>query len=264
MVEQISITLPDGNEALVRSGLTVKEVLAGWNKAMLASTVAAKVNGVPVDLGHILTGDAVIEPIAAASPGGLSILRHSMAHVMAQAVQDSFPGVQVSIGPSIEDGFYYDFEYGESFTLQDLDRIESRMKEIAAADYPFERREVSREEAVDLFRSKGEHYKVELLNDLPADIKRVSLYTQNGYVDLCRGPHCPSTGMIRAFKLLNVAGAYWRGDERNKMLQRIYGTGFATQEALDDHLRLLEEARKRDHRRIGRELDLFQIGRAHV
>ncbi|MCL4558523.1 MAG: threonine--tRNA ligase [Deltaproteobacteria bacterium] len=259
MVEQISITLPDGNKAVVRSGLTVKEVLAGWNKAMLASTVAAKVNGVPVDLGHILTGDAVIEPIAAASPGGLSILRHSMAHVMAQAVQDSFPGVQVSIGPSIEDGFYYDFEYGESFTLQDLDRIESRMKEIAAADYPFERREVSREEAVDLFRSKGEHYKVELLNDLPADIKRVSLYTQNGYVDLCRGPHCPSTGMIRAFKLLNVAGAYWRGDERNKMLQRIYGTGFATQEALDDHLRLLEEARKRDHRRIGRELDLFQL-----
>ncbi len=182
-----------------------------------------------------------------------------MSHVMAQAVQDTFAGVQVSIGPSIEDGFYYDFEYAESFTLQDLERIESRMREIAAADYPFERREVSREEAVELFRKKGEHYKVELLNDLPADVKTVSLYTQNGYVDLCRGPHVPSTGMIRAFKLLNVAGAYWRGDERNKMLQRIYGTGFATQEALDEHLRLLEEAKKRDHRRLGRELDLFQL-----
>ncbi len=167
--------------------------------------------------------------------------------------------MQVSIGPSIEDGFYYDFEYGESFTPQDLERIESRMREIAAANHPFERREVSREEAVDLFSKKGERYKVELLNDLPAEVKTVSLYQQNGYVDLCRGPHVPGTGMIRAFKLLNVAGAYWRGDERNKMLQRIYGTGFATQEALDEHLRLLEEARKRDHRRLGKELDLFQL-----
>jgi threonyl-tRNA synthetase len=214
---------------------------------------------VTVDLSHTLTGDAVVEPVAAASPEGLSILRHSMAHVMAQAVQDSFVDVRVSIGPSIEDGFYYDFEYAAGFTPQDLDKIESRMREIAAADYPFERREVGREEAVDLFRLKGENYKVELLNDLPAEVKTVTLYTQNGYVDLCRGPHLPSTGMIRAFKLLNVAGAYWRGDERNKMLQRIYGTGFATQEALDEHLRLLEEAKKRDHRRLGRELDLFQL-----
>ena len=259
MVEQIRVKLPDGNEASHRFGLTMKEILAGWNKAKLASTVAVKVDGVPVDLGHIPTGDAVIELIDAASPEGLSILRHSMAHVMAQAVKDSFPGVQVSIGPSIEDGFYYDFEYDQSFTLQDLDRIESRMREIAAADYPFERREVSRKEAVEIFQGKGEKYKVELLKDLPEDVKTVSLYTQNGYIDLCRGPHCPSTGMIRSFKLLNVAGAYWRGDERNKMLQRIYGTGFATQEALDEHLRLLEEAKKRDHRRLGRELDLFQL-----
>jgi threonyl-tRNA synthetase len=221
--------------------------------------VAAKVDGVTVDLGHTLTGDAVVEPLAAASLEGLSILRHSMAHVMAQAVQDSFADVQVSIGPSIEDGFYYDFEYAAGFTPQDLEKIEARMREIAAADYPFERREVGREEAVDLFRRKGENYKVALLNDLPVEVKTVTLYTQNGYVDLCRGPHLPSTGMIRAFKLLNVAGAYWRGDERNKMLQRIYGTGFATQEALDEHLRLLEEAKKRDHRRLGRELDLFQL-----
>jgi len=174
-------------------------------------------------------------------------------------VQDTFAGVQVSIGPSIEDGFYYDFEYAETFTPQDLEKIEARMREIAAADYHFERREVGRKEAVDLFRQKGENYKVELLNDMPAEVETVTLYSQNGYVDLCRGPHLPSTGMIRAFKLLNVAGAYWRGDERNKMLQRIYGTGFATQEALDDHLRLLEEAKKRDNRRLGRELDLFQL-----
>jgi len=259
MVERMKIILPGGNEVLHQPKRTVKEILAAWDAAKLKSAVAAKVNGMPVDLSHVLTGDAVVEPIDAASPEGLSILRHSTAHVMAQAVQDTFPGVRISIGPSIEDGFYYDFEYDESFTLQDLDRIESRMKQIVAADYPFERREVSREEAVDLFNNKGEHYKVELLNDLPADIKKVSLYAQNGYVDLCRGPHCPSTGMIRAFKLLNVAGAYWRGDERNKMLQRIYGTGFATKEALDDHLQLLEEAKKRDHRRLGRELDLFQL-----
>ncbi|MBU0653348.1 MAG: threonine--tRNA ligase [Proteobacteria bacterium] len=259
MTAQIKITLKGGKEAFYPAGITVKETLAEPGGGKLPSAVAAKANGVTVDLSHTLTGDAVIEPLAAASPEGLSILRHSMAHIMAQAVQDSFADVQVSIGPSIEDGFYYDFEYAEGFTPQDLDKIESRMREIAAADYLFERREVGREEAVDLFRRKGENYKVELLNDLPAEVKTVTLYTQNGYVDLCRGPHLPSTGMIRAFKLLNVAGAYWRGDERNKMLQRIYGTGFATQEALDEHLRLLEEAKKRDHRRLGRELDLFQL-----
>ncbi|MCX5822779.1 MAG: threonine--tRNA ligase [Deltaproteobacteria bacterium] len=259
MTAQIKITLKGGKEAFYPAGITVKKTLAEPGGEKLPSAVAAKVNGVTVDLSHTLTGDAVVEPVAAASPEGLSILRHSMAHVMAQAVQDSFVDVRVSIGPSIEDGFYYDFEYAAGFTPQDLDKIESRMREIAAADYPFERREVGREEAVDLFRLKGENYKVALLNDLPAEVKTVTLYTQNGYVDLCRGPHLPSTGMIRAFKLLNVAGAYWRGDERNKMLQRIYGTGFATQDALDEHLRLLEEAKKRDHRRLGRELDLFQL-----
>lgn len=259
MVQQIKIILPDGKVESYPLGIAVKEVLAGWGKKKLASAVAAKVDGRLVDLSHSLAGDAAVELIDAASPEGLSILRHSMSHVMAQAVQDTFTGVQVTIGPSIEDGFYYDFEYAESFTIPDLERIEARMREIAAADYPFERREVSREEAVDLFRKKGEHYKVELINDLPTEVKTVSLYTQGGYLDLCRGPHVPSTKMIRAFKLLSVAGAYWRGDERNKMLQRIYGTGFATQEALDEHLRLLEEAKKRDHRRLGKELDLFQL-----
>ena len=259
MGEKIRITFSDGTEAFHPAGITVKEVLASWNEQKLAAAVAAKVNRLPVDLASFLTGDAVVEPIDAASAEGLSILRHSMAHVMAQAVQDTFADVQVSIGPAIEDGFYYDFEYAESFTPQDLERIESRMREIAEGNHPFERSEVSREEAVDFFSKKGERYKVELLNDLPAEVKTVSLYRQNGYTDLCRGPHVPKTGMIKAFKLLNIAGAYWRGDERNKMLQRIYGTGFATQEALDEHLRLLEEARKRDHRRLGKELDLFQL-----
>jgi threonyl-tRNA synthetase len=178
---------------------------------------------------------------------------------MAQAVQDIFQDVQVAIGPSIEDGFYYDFEYAETFTPADLEKIENRMHEIAAANHPFSRQDVPREEAVALFKGRGESYKVELLNDLPDDVKTVSLYTQGGYLDLCRGPHVPATGMIKAFKLLNVAGAYWRGDEKNRMLQRIYGTGFATQEQLTEHLHILEEAKKRDHRRLGRELDLFQM-----
>jgi threonyl-tRNA synthetase len=259
MTEQLKIALPGGIEASFRVGTTVKEVLGGLAVGSPATAVAAKVNGVSVDLSHALTQDAVVEPIDVASPEGLSILRHSMSHVMAQAVKESFAGVQVSIGPAIEDGFYYDFEYAESFTLQDLEKIEARMRQIAVANSPFERREMKREEAVEFFRGRGESYKVELLNDLPADVRTVSLYTQDGYIDLCRGPHIPSTGMIRAFKLLSVAGAYWRGDERNKMLQRIYGTGFGTQEALDEHLRILEEAKKRDHRRLGRELDLFQL-----
>ncbi len=259
MADQVKIALPDGKEASYPAGTTVKEILAGLPGQKCRSAVAARVNGAAVDLGHPLTADAAVEPIDAASPEGLSILRHSMSHVMAQAVQETFANVQVSIGPSIEDGFYYDFEYAETFTPQDLEKIEARMREIASADFCFERREVGREEAIALFQKKGEQYKVELIRDLPADVTTVSLYTQGGYVDLCRGPHVPSTGMIRAFKLLSVAGAYWRGDERNKMLQRIYGTGFATQEALDEHLRLLEEAKKRDHRRLGRELDLFQL-----
>jgi threonyl-tRNA synthetase len=259
MAEQIRITLADGKEVMVPSGAIVGEILADLEGAKSRLMVAARLNGVPVDLGRPLTADAAVEPIDAASPEGLSILRHSMSHVMAQAVQETFTGVQVSIGPSIEDGFYYDFEYAETFTPQDLEKIEARMRQIAAADFPFDRREVSRTEAGSLFQKKGENYKVELINDLPSDVETVSLYSQGGYVDLCRGPHVPSTGMIKAFKLLSVAGAYWRGDERNKMLQRIYGTGFATQEALDEHLRLLEEAKKRDHRRLGRELDLFQL-----
>ncbi|HPV51359.1 MAG TPA: threonine--tRNA ligase, partial [Smithella sp.] len=210
-------------------------------------------------LSRPLDRDATIDLIDLSSAEGLSILRHSISHVMAQAVQDVFPGAKVSIGPSIEDGFYYDFEYHETFTTDDFPKIEKRMKEITKADNPFVREELSREAAVALFEEREENYKVELINDLSHDVKTVSLYKQGGYVDLCRGPHIPSTGMIKAFKLLSVAGAYWRGNENNKMLQRIYGTGFATENELQGYLTLLEEARKRDHRRLGRELDLFQV-----
>lgn len=255
----IKIIYPDKQEAVFAAGIKVGEAIAAWKKDMLATTVAAKVEGAAVDLSQPLLGDAALSIIDINTKEGLSVLRHSISHVMAQAVQDVFPGAKVSIGPSIEDGFYYDFEYAEAFTSEDFPKIESRMKEIIAADYPFIREEISRQKAMELFRQRGENYKVELINDLPVDVKAVSLYKQGDYIDLCRGPHIPSTGMIKAFKLLSVAGAYWRGDEKNKMLQRIYGTGFADETTLQDYLHLLEEARKRDHRRIGRELDLFQV-----
>ncbi len=259
MMNDIKIAFPDGSEQACRAGAPVAEIIRSWKPERLSSTVAAKINGQPVDLSSPVQTGGVLSLIDSQSKEGLSILRHSIAHVMAQAVQDIFQDVQVAIGPSIEDGFYYDFEYAETFTPADLEKIENRMHEIAAANHPFSRQDVPREEAVALFKGRGESYKVELLNDLPDDVKTVSLYTQGGYLDLCRGPHVPATGMIKAFKLLNVAGAYWRGDEKNRMLQRIYGTGFATQEQLTEHLHILEEAKKRDHRRLGRELDLFQM-----
>ena len=255
----IKITFPDHQELSFNRSTPAAEAVSAWKKEALAHTVAVKINGIPADLSRPLDRDATIDLIDLSSTEGLSILRHSISHVMAQAVQDVFPGAKVSIGPSIEDGFYYDFEYHETFTTDDFPKIEKRMKEITKADNPFVREELSREAAVALFEEREENYKVELINDLSHDVKTVSLYKQGGYVDLCRGPHIPSTGMIKAFKLLSVAGAYWRGNENNKMLQRIYGTGFATENELQGYLTLLEEARKRDHRRLGRELDLFQV-----
>ena len=255
----VKVIFPDQSEQTFPAGVAVVEAIGSWKKEAAKTAVAAMVNGASVDLSFALSGDATVEPIDIASKKGISVLRHSISHVMAQAVQDVFQGVKVAIGPSIEDGFYYDFEYAEAFTLDDFEKIEKRMKEIVAADYPFVREELSRETAAELFAEKGEDYKVELIRDLPADVSGVSLYKDGDYVDLCRGPHIPRTGMIKAFKLLSVAGAYWRGDERNKMLQRIYGTGFADEQALQDYLTLLEEAKKRDHRRLGKELDLFQV-----
>ena len=258
-MNEIRIALPDGSVGQYNQGMTIKEIIASWKKEMLRSIVAAKINNKPVDLSHPIEEPATISLINIEAKDGLEILRHSISHVMAQAVKDVFDGVQITIGPAIEEGFYYDFDYRENFTPEDLAKIEERMREIIAVDYPFVRKEMPRQEAVSFFRERGETYKVELLNDLPEDVKTISLYSQGGYVDLCRGPHIPSTGMIKAFKLLNVAGAYWRGDERNKMLQRIYGTGFATEKALAEYLHIVEEAKKRDHRKLGKELDLFQM-----
>jgi threonyl-tRNA synthetase len=258
-MDDVSIKLPDGSSIKQPAGVPVKTILASWQKESLTDAVAAMVNGRPVDLTSRIEQDAEIDLISVGSEQGLEILRHSISHVMAQAVQETFKDVKVSIGPAIEDGFYYDFDYDQTFTPEDLEKIEKRMREIVAADLPFARQVISREEAVNVFQKRGETYKLELLNDLPSDVRTVSLYTQGEYVDLCRGPHIPSTGRIKAFKLMSVAGAYWRGDERNKMLQRIYGTGFADQKELDHYLSLIEEAKKRDHRRLGRELDLFQI-----
>ena len=255
----IKIVFPDNKEISFNAGITAVEAVKTWKKETLAYTVAVRINKTLADLSYPVKEDSKLDLIDISSGEGLSILRHGISHVMAQAVQEVFPGAKVSIGPSIEDGFYYDFEYKDPITTDDFAKIENRMKKIIAADHPFIREEFSRSAAVKLFEERGESYKVELINDLPEDVKEVSVYKQGDYIDLCRGPHIPSTGMIKAFKLLSVAGAYWRGSEKNKMLQRIYGTGFANENELADYLNLLEEAKKRDHRRLGRELDLFQV-----
>ena len=256
---ELSVIWSDGATVRVEKGRKVYDLLREKVPAGMDEIVAAKLNGTLVDLSHEVEASATIEPVFIDSPEGREILRHSTAHVMAQAVQDLYPGTKVAIGPAIEDGFYYDFDSDKTFGPEELTAIENRMKEIIASDFPFERRELSREEAISLFKGMGEDYKVELIRDLPEEVATVSIYTQGGYVDLCRGPHLPRTGLIRAFKLLNVAGAYWRGDERNKMLQRIYGTAFPREEELTEYLTMIEEAKKRDHRRLGRELDLFQL-----
>ena len=239
------------NGAAVPAGDTLKDVVRG------RTIVAGRIDDRPVDLTVPLKGGEIIETIDSSSLDGLDIIRHSCAHVMAEAVILLFPDARPTIGPSTEDGFYYDFDRAIPFSTEDLERIEQKMAELIAADAPFIRKEMGRQEAMAYFQEKGEPYKVEILSDIVEGT--VSLYEQGSFVDLCRGPHVPSTGYIKAFKLLSVAGAYWRGNERNKMLQRIYGTAFSSEKALHDHLTFLEEAKKRDHRRLGRELELFMI-----
>src|SRR3984893_11417947 len=234
------------------AGIRLREALDG---ASSRDVIAARVNGKLYDLHRTLTEDATIEPVMADSAEGIDVIRHSTAHLMAQAVQSLFPGAQVTIGPTIEAGFFYDFAPPHPLTVEDLPRIEQRMRELAKADLKVERVELPRAEAIETFERMGEHYKVEILNAIPED--HVSIYQQVDWMDLCRGPHVPSTGYIRAFKLTSVAGAYWRGDEHNAMLSRIYGTACATKEALEEHLKMLELARTRDHRRLGREMGLF-------
>src|SRR5579884_2165782 len=251
MSSEVIVTI-GGERRSVPAGTLIGELLDG---AQRRETVAARLDGRIVDLSRPITADARVEPIAAASPEGLEVIRHSTAHLMAQAVQSLFPGTQVTIGPVIEDGIYYDFAPPRPFTVDDLPKIEARMRELAKANLPVERLEEPREAAIERFRRMGENYKVEIIEHIPETV--VSLYRQGDWIDLCRGPHVPSTGYLRAFKLTGVAGAYWRGDEHNPMLSRIYGTAFPSKEALEEHLRLLEMARARDHRKLGREMGLF-------
>jgi threonyl-tRNA synthetase len=256
MSKEIEIALPDGSKQSVPQGTVVSEVL-GKSEHSRVRYVAAKLNGQLVDLSRRIEHDAVLEGIEADAPAALEILRHSAAHVMAQAVKSIFPEARIAIGPAIENGFYYDFDVDRPFTREDLEKVEAKMREIVSQKLPFTRRDLPREEAIGLFEGMGEKYKVELLEGFADPV--VSVYRQGDFVDLCRGPHIPDSGFLRAFKLISVAGAYWRGDERNPMLQRIYGTAFLDVESLKKYLAFLEEAQKRDHRRLGKELDLFSF-----
>jgi len=255
-VEEIKLTFENGSARSFPKGITLKELAVKIGKEN-HFPIAGKVNNRLVDLSSPLQDDAQVSFVHLNSREGLDILRHSTSHVMAQAVQDLYQGAKITIGPSIEDGFYYDFDYEKSFSPEDLEKIETRMREIIAQGLPFDRMEVSREEAMRIYQEKNEPYKVELLRELSDE--KISLYRQGNFLDLCRGPHLPSTRKITAFKLTGIAGAYWRGDERNRMLQRIYGTAFPDEKLLDDYLRRIEEAKKRDHRKLGRELDLFSF-----
>jgi threonyl-tRNA synthetase len=252
------ITLPDGSRREYPNPLTVAEFAASIGAGLARAALAGRVNGKLVDTSYRIEADAQVAIITDKDPDGLEIIRHSTAHLLAQAVKQLYPEAQVTIGPVIEDGFYYDFAYKRGFTEEDLAKIEARMHEIAKRDHRVERTVMARDEAVRFFRDMGEEYKAQIIADIPAG-EEISLYRQGDFIDLCRGPHVPSTGKLKAFKLMKVAGAYWRGDSRNEMLARIYGTAWTTKEALDTYLHRLEEAEKRDHRRIGRQLDLFHM-----
>jgi threonyl-tRNA synthetase len=250
------VTLKNGKSVDVPPGYTI--ALAAGGIPVGPEVLAASVNGRPTDLSAPLTADATIDPLGFDTAEGREIYRHSSTHIMAQAVKELFPAAQLTIGPALEDSFYYDFAYDRPFTPEDLENIERRAREIAKRKLAVTRRDLTKQEALELFRARGEHYKVELIEGFP-DREPISIYTQGEFVDLCRGPHVPSTGHVGALKLLTTAGAYWRGDERNPMLQRIYGTSFPTKAELDAHLAKLEEIKRRDHRKVGKELDLISI-----
>lgn len=253
-----SVTLPDGSKREYEGPVTVAQVVASIGAGLAKAALAGRVDGKLVDLSHVIDGDAAVAIITARDPEGLEIIRHSTAHLMAQAVKELFPEAQVTIGPAIENGFYYDFSYTRAFTPEDLKAIEARMDELVKKNIPIVREEMPREEAIDFFKALGEHYKAEIISSIPAG-EVISLYRQGDFVDLCRGPHVPSTGCLKVHHLMKVAGAYWRGDSKNEMLQRIYGTAWATKDEQKAYLEMLAEAEKRDHRRLGRELDLFHL-----
>jgi threonyl-tRNA synthetase len=252
------ITLPDGSQKHFEQAVSVAQVAASIGAGLAKAALAGRVDGALVDTSSMVDHDATLSIVTDRDPDGLDIIRHSTSHLMANAVQELFPDAQVTIGPVIEDGFYYDFAYKRPFSTDDLAAIEKRMAEIAAKDLPVHRRLMPRDAAVEHFKRIGEHYKAEIIAAIPSN-EPISLYGQGDWEDLCRGPHVPSTGKLKAFKLMKVAGAYWRGDSRNEMLQRIYGTAWANDKQLKEYLTRLEEAEKRDHRKIGKELDLFHL-----
>ncbi|MDP6675264.1 MAG: threonine--tRNA ligase [Gammaproteobacteria bacterium] len=252
------ITLPDGSQRQFDQAVSIADIAADIGPGLAKAALAGRVDGQLVDTAHVIAGDAEVAIITSKNDEGLEIIRHSTSHLLAQAVQKLFPQAQVTIGPVIENGFYYDFAFERAFTPEDLVAIEAKMLELAGADLPLQREVMQRDDAVEYFKGIGEHYKAEIIADIPSD-DPISLYRQGDWVDLCRGPHVPSTGFLKAFKLTSVAGAYWRGDSNNEMLQRIYGTAWPDKKALKQYLVQLEEAERRDHRRIGKDLDLFSL-----
>ncbi|MEK9770895.1 MAG: threonine--tRNA ligase [Nitrosomonadales bacterium] len=254
----ITITLPDGTKKNFSQTISVADLAYDIGEGLGRAALAGQVNGKLVDLTHLIDINAEVAIITAKNDQGLDILRHSTAHLLAYAVKELFPDAQVTIGPTIDDGFYYDFSYKRAFTPEDLELIEKKMSELAKADHIVSREVMPRDQAVKFFKDQGENYKAEIISSIPEN-EEVSIYHQGNFSDLCRGPHVPSTGKLKVFKLMKVAGAYWRGDSKNEMLQRIYGTAWATKDDLKDYLYRLEEAEKRDHRKLGRSLDLFHM-----
>ncbi len=252
------ITLPDGSVKSFDRPVTVHEVAADIGPGLAKAALAGQANGKLVDTSFLIDRDTELAIVTGKDEAGLDLLRHSTAHLMAQAVKELFPEAQVTIGPTVEDGFYYDFAYDKHFSPEDLAAIEKKMKELAGKNYPVTRTVMDRDEAVKFFRNMGEEYKAEIISDIPAG-EEISLYQQGDFIDLCRGPHVPSTGKLKAFKLMKLAGAYWRGDSRNEMLQRIYGTAWGSKDDLKAYLHRLEEAEKRDHRKLAKQLNLFHL-----
>ncbi|WP_278389398.1 threonine--tRNA ligase [Acidaminococcus fermentans] len=257
-MSNIKVSLPDGSVKEFEAGSSLLSIAKSLNQKLGKTALLAKVDGENKDLSDVLDHDAKVEFVTPDSEEGLHAIRHTASHVMAQAIQHLFPGTKFAIGPAIEKGFYYDLDSDHVFTPDDLRAIEKEMSKIIKANYPLVRNEIPRAEALAKFKAEDEPYKVELIEDLPEDAV-ISTYTQGDFTDLCAGPHCPSTGRVKAFKLMSIAGAYWRGDEHNKMLQRIYGTAFASKEDLEAYLHMMEEAEKRDHRKLGKQLGLFML-----
>jgi len=258
-MSKIKITFPDGSIKEYDKGVTAYQVVQDLSLNLANEALAAMVDSAVVDLERPIQQDCHLRILTFDDPEGKEVYWHSSSHLMAHAIEELFPGAKFGVGPAIEEGFYYDIDVDKQLTLEDLEKIEAKMREISKRDEPFVRKELSKSEAIQFFKKKGDNYKVEILNDIDENSEKVSVYTEGAFTDLCRGPHVPSTGKLKYFKLLNVSGSYWRGDSSNKQLQRVYGVSFPTKEGLEDYLNRMEEAKKRDHRKLGQELELFMI-----